>query len=177
MILFLLGYMGCGKSTYGKLLSNKIENDFIDLDSYIVKREDMSISEIFASKGELYFRKVEHLYLKELLNIQSDVIIALGGGTPCYANNMELISQSDNSTSIFLDTNLDVLTERLFYQKENRPLIKKIKSKENLKTFIAKHLFERRDFYNKSEYILKLVDEDTDVVVDQLLDIYDKVTS
>ena len=90
---------------------------------------------------------------------------------------MELISQSDNSTSIFLDTNLDVLTERLFYQKENRPLIKKIKSKENLKTFIAKHLFERRDFYNKSEYILKLVDEDTDFVVDQLLDIYDKVTS
>lgn len=177
MILFLLGYMGSGKSTFGKLLSNKIETDFIDLDSYIVKREDMSISEIFTLKGELYFRKVEHLYLKELLNIQSDVIIALGGGTPCYANNMELISQSDNATSIFLDTNLDVLTERLFNQKENRPLIKKINSKENLKTFIAKHLFERRDFYNKSEYILKLVDEDTDFVVDQLQSIYDKVTS
>ena len=81
MILFLLGYMGSGKSTYGKILSNKIGTDFIDLDHYIQKNEDMSISEIFTLKGELYFRKVEHLYLKELLNIQSDVVISLGGGT------------------------------------------------------------------------------------------------
>ena len=151
MILFLLGYMGSGKSTYGKLLSNKIEIDFIDLDSYIEKNEDLRISEIFATKGELYFRKVEHKYLKDLLNIQSDVVISLGGGTPCYSNNMELIAQSDNAISIFLDTQLDVLTERLFYQKKsNRPILKKINSKDELRTFIAKHLFERRDFYKKS---------------------------
>ena len=177
MILFLLGYMGSGKSTYGKLLSNKIKTDFIDLDSYIEKNEDMRISQIFATKGELYFRKVEHKYLKDLLNIQSDVVISLGGGTPCYSNNMELIAQSDNAISIFLDTQLDVLTERLFYQKINRPIIEKINSKDELKTFIAKHVFERRDFYNKAKYILKLTNEDTDSVVDQLKAIYDKVTS
>ena len=177
MQIVLLGYMASGKSSIGKRVAKSLNISFIDLDDYIIDKENQSIANIFSSKGEIYFRQIEHLYLKEILEKKKNVILSLGGGTPCYANNMELISQSNNTTSIFLDTNLDVLTERLFYQKENRPLIKKINSKENLKTFIAKHLFERRDFYNKSEYILKLVDEDTDFVVDQLQSIYDKVTS
>lgn len=176
MILFLLGYMGSGKSTYGKILSNKIGIGFIDLDNYIEENEDMSISEIFSSKGEIYFRKLEHSYLKKLLNTQSDVVISLGGGTPCYANNMKLIAQSNNAKSIFLDTQLDVLTERLFYNKVDRPIIEDINSKDELKVFIAKHLFERRNFYNKAEYVLKLVNEDEDFVVNQLQEIYDKVT-
>ena len=89
---------------------------------------------------------------------------------------MELIAQHDNAISIFLDTQLDVLTERLFYQKSNRPILEKINSKEKLRTFIAKHLFERRDFYKKAKYILKLVNEDTDFVVDNSCH-HDKETS
>ena len=99
----------------------------------------MSISEIFASKGELYFRKVEHLYLKELLNIQSDVIIALGGGTPCYANNMELISQSDNSTSIHVWSCQKIVEE--YY-------IVKCRTKKNVYS-LGRHFAIRKIMYQK----------------------------
>ena len=89
---------------------------------------------------------------------------------------MELIAQSDNAISIFLDTQLDVLTERLFYQKSNRPILEKINSKDE-KPSLQNICLRDRDFYKKAKYILKLVNEDTDFVVDQLKAIYDKVTS
>ena len=89
MKIVLLGYMASGKSTIGKQLSKKLSVQFLDLDDYISEKEQMSISEIFDKKGEVYFRLIEHKYLKAVLEKEEDFILSLGGGTPCYANNMK----------------------------------------------------------------------------------------
>ena len=89
--IILLGYMGCGKSTIANRLSKITEIPFVDLDKSIEERTNLSINEIFNKHGEIYFRKLEREVLIELLKIEHDLIIGLGGGTPCYANNHELL--------------------------------------------------------------------------------------
>lgn len=108
----------------------------------------MTIPEIFDKKGEIYFRKLERETLEEILASEKNVILSLGGGTPVYYNNMEIINH--NSKSVFLRASVATLAERLSKQKEKRPLIANI-ADENLAEFIAKHLFERNDFYNKAQ--------------------------
>jgi shikimate kinase len=93
MKIILLGYMGSGKTTIGSSLSKKLYQNFTDLDDYIEKKENKTISEIFTEKGEIYFRKIEHVYLKQFIMDNDSYILSLGGGTPCYANNMDFISQ------------------------------------------------------------------------------------
>jgi shikimate kinase len=147
MIISLVGYMGCGKSHISKILSEKINFKLIDLDKEISRRNKLTIPEIFEKKGEIYFRKLERETLEEILATEENLILSLGGGTPVYYNNMEIIN--NNSKSIFLKASVKTLTERLSKQKEKRPLIANI-SDENLPEFIAKHLFERNEFYNKA---------------------------
>lgn len=148
MNIVLLGYMASGKSTIGKLLSSQTRHPFLDLDEYICQKEKLSISEIFAQKGEIYFRKKEHEYLKEVLENKQDMILSLGGGTPCYANNMELILQND-TLSVYLKASIQTLSERLLKHKSSRPLIASLED-ELVPEFIAKHLFERRFFYEQA---------------------------
>jgi len=148
MIISLVGYMGSGKSHISKILSDKLNFKLIDLDKEISKRNKMTIPEIFDKKGEVYFRKLERETLEEILASEKNTILSLGGGTPVYYNNMEIINH--NSKSVFLRASVSTLTERLSKQKEKRPLIANI-TDENLAEFIAKHLFERNDFYNKAQ--------------------------
>ena len=152
MKIILLGYMASGKSTIGKEISKKLYMNFIDLDDYIVKRENRSISEIFKIKGEIYFRRIEHLYLKEILDAKDDFVLSLGGGTPCYANNMELIQHSI-AKSIFIKTSIATLVTRLIEEKSKRPLVANLEN-EQITTFVAKHLFERSFFYEQAKIIL-----------------------
>ncbi len=140
--------MGSGKSHVSKILSEKLNFKLIDLDKEISKRNKMTIPEIFDKKGEIYFRKLERETLEEILASEKNVILSLGGGTPVYYNNMEIINH--NSKSVFLRASVATLAERLSKQKEKRPLIANIADK-NLAEFIAKHLFERNDFYNKAQ--------------------------
>ncbi|WP_445747468.1 shikimate kinase [Polaribacter sp.] len=149
MHIVLLGYMASGKSTIGKLLSKQINYPFLDLDEYITQNEKLTIPEIFAQKGEIYFRKKEHEYLKEVLQNKQDVILSLGGGTPCYANNMELIHQQ-NALSIYLRASIATLTDRIVKHKSTRPLVAFL-TDEQVPEFIAKHLFERRFFYEQAQ--------------------------
>ncbi len=151
MNFFLLGYMGSGKSTIGKQLSAKLSYDFVDLDSYIETQENASISEIFKTKGEIYFRKIETKYLKEVSEFKIATIIALGGGTPCYGNNMEIIKNAADAKSIYLKLSIPNLVNRLFDEKGKRPLIAHITTKEALTEFIGKHLFERSAYYSESD--------------------------
>jgi len=88
MNIVLLGYMGCGKTTIGKILSKITGKKFIDLDSYIESTTNQTISNIFSSKGEVYFRKIESDCLKVIMGNYDNVILSLGGGTPCYSNNL-----------------------------------------------------------------------------------------
>ena len=156
MKITLLGYMASGKSTIGSQLATDLGFDFIDLDQYIESKENTSIYELIKKTGEIKFRKIEHQALKEILNLPKNTVIALGGGTPVYYNNMELISE--NSKTVYLRLSPSELSRRLENEKEKRPLIAHIDN-ENLTEFIAKHLFERRPFYEKSILALDVKDQ------------------
>lgn len=167
MILSLLGYMGSGKTHISKILSEKINFKFIDLDKEISKKKKQTIPEIFKTKGEIYFRKLEREVLEELLATEKNAVLSLGGGTPAYYNNMEIINH--NSKSIFLTASISTLTERLNKQKEKRPLIAHL-TDEDLPEFIAKHLFERNTFYQKAQYIIKTDSKTPEQIVAEIIE-------
>lgn len=146
--------MASGKSAVGHLLASKLNVPFIDLDAYIESKEKKSITTIFEEKGEIYFRLKETTYLTKLLQNDESFVLSLGGGTPCYGNNMNIILE--NSTSYYLKTSIDTIYNRIVAEKSKRPLVASI-TDDKLKEFIAKHLFERAFFYNKSN---KMVNTD-----------------
>ena len=153
--VFLIGYMGAGKTTVGKSLAKKIKYNFYDLDNYIELKERRSIENIFQEKNEVYFRKIEHKYLKELSTIKENKIISTGGGTPCFKNNLDLINSAENSISIYLKASVEVLMERLKNGIEKRPLISHLNESDKLKDFLNKHLFERSFYYEQSKIKVK----------------------
>lgn len=153
MIITLLGYMGSGKSTIGLQLAAILEYKFIDLDNFIEEKEQLSVKKIFKTKGEIYFRKLENICLKEIYASENNIVLSLGGGTPCFSGNMDLIN-SENSKSIYLKLLPKSLSNRLFSEKEDRPLISHLKTEEDLVEFIAIHLFERQNFYRQATNII-----------------------
>jgi len=147
--------MASGKSSIGKRLSKLLSMSFLDLDDYIIEKEGMSISEVFEKKGEIYFRLIEHKYLKEILVKDGNFILSLGGGTPCYANNMDEINKNNDTVSIYLQGNVNTMVERLIEKKSKRPLIAALDN-DKIPEFVAKHLFERRAFYEQAKIIIKI---------------------
>ncbi|WP_289063082.1 shikimate kinase [uncultured Zobellia sp.] len=152
MKIVLLGYMGSGKSTIGKLLSKERGLEFIDLDNYIEEAEQMFVPDIFKTKGELYFRKKEYAYLNEVLAQKDNFVLSLGGGTPCYGNNMQAVLDATKN-AIYLKVSIAELVNRLLKEKDQRPLIMNIPEDE-LPEFIGKHLFERSYFYNQTDKVI-----------------------
>lgn len=149
MIISLLGYMGSGKSHISKNLSQKINFKLIDLDQKISEQHGISIPEIFQTRGEIYFRKEEKRILEQLLNSEENLILSLGGGTPVYYDNMNIINEK--SKSIFLRASVNTLTNRVLLQKNSRPLISKLEDSD-IPEFIAKHLFERNPYYSQAHF-------------------------
>lgn len=168
MKIVLLGYMASGKSTIGKILAEKIQLPFIDLDAFIEEKEEMTVSEVFNNKGEIYFRKQEHVYLKELLNRDEDFVLSLGGGTPCYAGNMDVLQSFEDVTSVYLKTSITTILDRLMNEKSQRPLVARL-DKEDLAEFVAKHLFERSYYYNQATYKLVVDNKSVDETAKDLL--------
>jgi shikimate kinase len=148
--IILLGYMGCGKSTIANKLSKITQIPFVDLDKRIEEKMNLTINQIFETNGEIFFRKLERDVFIELLNSPEKIIIGLGGGTPCYANNHELLKGA-NVISIYLKASIETLFDRLVFNKSKRPLIAD-KNEEEMKEFIAKHLFDRSFYYNQAQY-------------------------
>ena len=144
--------MASGKSTIGRILANKLNFDFVDLDDYIEAVEKRSIKNIFTTSGEIYFRKKETLCLIEILSKRNNIVLSLGGGTPCYGNNMEIILQNENVASIYLKATIESLVKRLENENDKRPLVSRFKTKNELIEFIGKHLFERLQFYSQSNF-------------------------
>ena len=165
MKFVLLGYMGSGKSTVAKALASKLHLPFIDLDDYIVDKEQMSINKIFQTQGEIYFRLKESKYLKEILEMDTELIISVGGGTPCYSNNMDLINKM--SVSVYLKGSIPTICRRLRNEKEQRPLISDLND-DQLTEFVAKHLFERRNFYEKANQTLEIDHKSVDELAESL---------
>ena len=165
--IVLLGYMGCGKSTIANRLSKTINIPFVDLDQYIEKETKLSISAIFAQHGEIYFRKIEHELFVSLLSSQESMIIGLGGGTPCYANNHLLLKQ-DGVTSIYLKASIATLFARLSFNKSKRPLIAE-KTNEEMKEFIAMHVFERSFYYNQAKHTVVVDDKSVEETINDII--------
>jgi len=173
MIIILLGYMASGKSTIGKDLAGKINYKFIDLDKYIEDQEKQSISDLFETKGEIYFRKRETIILNEIINTNEKLVLSLGGGTPCYSDNMSKITNVGGVISIYLKTAIPTLAKRLEDETNKRPLIAHLEDKEALIEFIGKHLFERVQYYNLSDLIVNTDHKTTtDIVSDILLELF-----
>lgn len=168
--IILIGYMGSGKTSIGKKLSKKLNIVFIDLDKEIEKKLNNSISQIFSDLGELEFRKIENKVLNEILNYKYQFILSLGGGTPCYYDNMNLILSKCKNT-FYLKVPLNILSKRLFLKREKRPIISNINSLSKMNEFVAKHIFERLQYYEKSNFVIESNRNDTNLDVSKIIGI------
>jgi shikimate kinase len=144
MKIFLVGYMGCGKSTVGKELAHMLNFPFYDTDQIIEKTENNSISNIFQEQGEDAFRLKERKVLIEMLDRYPSGIFSTGGGMPCFLDNMKLMNKG--GYTVFINCGVNLLYDRLGKSK-NRPVIKG-KTEYELKKFISNHLLQRRPYYN-----------------------------
>lgn len=144
--------MGSGKSTLGKKLAAKLNMTFFDLDQLIEEKEGKTIAEIFSQHGETYFRDLETTVLKQTINQHQGFVLALGGGTPIFNNNMELVNQ--NGTSVYLKYNAGMLSSRLLTAKQQRPLIAG-KNEIELKQFVSDLLTQREPYYLKSKLVVE----------------------
>lgn len=160
--------MASGKSFIGKKLSETLKYNFIDLDDYIEMKENKSISSIFKEQGELYFRKIERKYLVEILERQDSIVISLGGGTPCYYSNMDLIAGAKSTQTFYLRASIPTLVKRLKNEKQQRPLIAHIETEELLIEFIGKHLFERSYFYNQAQFTID-ANKDVELIIKDVM--------
>ena len=167
MKIIILGYMGSGKTTIGIQLARKLFLNFTDLDDFIEEKEQQSIKEIFKQKGEIYFRKIEHKYLKQFINENESYVLSLGGGTPCYAGNLDLILKDKKSLSFYLRGSIPTLFKRLSENKFKRPLISDL-SDDQLTEYIAKHLFERSLFYDKATHKISIDNKEIQEIVTEI---------
>ncbi len=136
--------MGSGKTSLGKRLANKLNYDFVDLDQELEKTHKMSVNELFSVHGEAYFRNLESNWLNEFEG--NNVVISLGGGTPCFNNNMNLINEK--GLSVYIQISLNSLTNRLYHAKNTRPIIAHVKEDvTKLKSFIKDMLNNRESDY------------------------------
>ena len=150
-MIYLIGYMGAGKTTITKLLANELHLPFYDTDQVIEEKEKKSVTDIFKKDGELHFRMLETELLK---NITQNSIISCGGGLPIHNNNMGLINSK--GISIYLKASDNCLFNRLKNEKQNRPLIANKTDKE-LEVYIKNELQNRSQFYNLANHTI-LVD-------------------
>lgn len=164
MIVFLIGFMGSGKSTTGKELAKRLNYGYADTDSIIVDKFGMSINEIFDRLGETRFRESEVRVLNDLVT-RKNIVVSTGGGLPCHGRNMDIINR--HGVSVYLKASPEELTERLSSRKQKRPLIKDL-SDEELFKFIKDKLEEREPFYGKARYIVDGIKTDIRDLTDRL---------
>lgn len=162
MRIYLIGFMGCGKTHWGKELSHKLQLPFFDLDHVIEEKEGKSISAIFAEMGEEYFRMLEKDVLYLLTENHESFVIATGGGTPCFFNNIDYMKS--RGTTIWINCTVDCLYSRLVKEKEARPLIKSISDVE-LRSYIIKKYADRKIFYQQANVVLN----EDDVTLEALI--------
>jgi shikimate kinase len=151
MKIFLIGFMGSGKTHWGRLLAEKLALPFLDLDTVIVEKEGKSVADIFSGEGEEYFRFKEKDVLEDIVVEREQFILSCGGGTPCFFNNIEFMKRSGKV--VWLNTSIDVLKERLLRERMSRPLIREIGDGE-LKLYIIRKLGERRMYYEQADVMI-----------------------
>lgn len=144
--IYLIGYMGCGKTTLGRAVARRVSMPLIDLDEYIEQREGLTVKQIFEKHGESYFRKAERDSLLEVSRM-TDVIVATGGGTPCQPGLLDIML--DSGTAVYLEAPLDILHRRLLAGRATRPLIAGLDDNA-LREFIIQALEARCPYYTRA---------------------------
>lgn len=170
MKIFLIGYMGCGKSRWGKIVAEHYDFRFIDLDTLIEEREELSVPEIFEKYGESGFRERENEALQSISDFEN-IIVATGGGAPCFNNNMEVMNQL--GTSLFIECSPQLLRDRITESETERPLVMNF-SQEELLNYIVRHLQNRIPFYEQSHHKLvsgNLELEDFTAILDPIINL------
>ncbi|MFN8281664.1 MAG: shikimate kinase [Chitinophagales bacterium] len=168
MLIFLIGFMGCGKSYVARNLAPILETDYIDLDKYIEYHEELTVKEIFEQKGEDYFRMQEHRFIEQVEPTEN-LIISTGGGAPCFFNNMQLMNEK--GLTIYLNRNKEKTIERLLRGQHKRPLIANL-NKDELEKFYDEKLASRKHFYEQAK--LHTGDAEVEEIAARILKYYSK---
>lgn len=154
--------MGCGKTHWGKLLSEKLSIPFFDLDEKVIEHEGRSIAEIFEEQGEEYFRLLEKDVLHLLTENHETFVMATGGGTPCFYNSIDYLKKK--GTTVWINCSVECLYKRLAEEKEQRPLVSRIPETE-LKSYIVRKYSNRRIFYQQAHVIIN----EEEIALDKLV--------
>jgi len=163
MKIYLNGFMGAGKTHWGRLISQKMSLPFFDLDEQVVNAESKTIPEIFEFDGEEYFRVKEKEVLHIITESHDSFVMACGGGSPCYFNNIEYMNKS--GLTVWINTPAAVLYERLLKEKENRPLLKEL-GNDQLRGFIHKKFSDRKIYYEQCQVTV----EDEEISMDKFIE-------
>ena len=157
--VFLIGYMGCGKTTLGEELARQMALPYIDLDGYIERQQGQTIVELFASVGEERFREIEAVALREVASM-SDVVVGCGGGTPCHSDNMSLMN--DTGITVWLTTSPERITARLLLpdQKAKRPKVVNLPD-EAVLPLVQRELQARTAYYSQCQIQFDSTDIET----------------
>jgi len=167
MIVFLIGFMGSGKTTLGKYAAKQLGLAFVDLDQWIEAGQGLEVREIFKKFGEPHFRELERQALREIVGQGRNILVACGGGTPCFHDNMAFMNSS--GITVYLDIGSARLSERLRHNPDKRPLLQSIQG--DLQTFIHQKLLERAPFYAQAQYMVAEADANKQKVTAILRDI------
>lgn len=165
MKIFLIGFMGSGKSYWARHLAESLQLPLLDMDEEIEKETGLSIAEIFSQRGEIYFRSLEHEMLKEFID-DDEILLSCGGGLPCFNDNMALMNQS--GLTIWLDPPVEVMVERLKRKKYKRPLLKDLND-EQLLEFVNIKLAERTAFYSQAKLIINPLDYSVESLTQKII--------
>ncbi|MBQ7963804.1 MAG: shikimate kinase [Alistipes sp.] len=167
--IFLIGYMGCGKSSLGRKLAKAGGMEFMDMDSIIEQREGASISDIFHYQGEEYFRDAERALIEELGTAEGDMVISTGGGAPTWQNNMELMNSL--GATIYLRRTAQQIASRLSpHGRQKRPKLRGLNDEE-LVAFMTTNMAEREPFYSKAKYCVDCAERSDAELIDYILQI------
>ncbi|OFX76140.1 MAG: hypothetical protein A2X12_04560 [Bacteroidetes bacterium GWE2_29_8] len=176
MKVYLIGFMGCGKSTLGQKVAKILGIDFIDTDKIITKESNLSIKSIFEELGEAAFRSLEADIINKIGEkvYTKDVIISTGGGLPCEENNIKVIKNT--GLSIYLKLNTDILERRLKYGKDKRPIIS-LTTDENLNYTINDLLQKRSYYYEKADEIIICNQMSDKEIIDKIISLIENYKS
>lgn len=165
MKIFIIGFMGSGKTHWGHQLGEKLGIPFFDLDEQIVTNAGKTVTEIFATAGEEQFRLLEKDALHIISESHTSFVMACGGGTPCYFNNIDYMKQA--GTVVWINTPADILFERLLKEKEKRPLIKSL-ADDQLKAYISKKYADRKIYYEQADIVLDEQPVQIDLLIEKI---------
>jgi shikimate kinase len=165
MKIYFIGFMGTGKTFWGRQLSHKLQIPFFDLDEQIINQEGKSINDIFSEKGEEYFRLTEKEALHIITESHDSFVMATGGGTPCYFNNIDYMKKS--GTVVWINTPIDILFERLLKDKATRPLLKDLED-NRLRAYIIRKFADRKIYYEQADIIIDEENKAMDKILEKV---------